>query len=35
MAKPQALREAQLAVRAHRAYRHPFYWAPFVMIGAP
>jgi CHAT domain-containing protein len=33
--KAQALREAQLAVRAQRAYRHPFYWAPFVVIGAP
>ncbi|HYC93242.1 MAG TPA: CHAT domain-containing protein [Thermoanaerobaculia bacterium] len=35
MSKAQALREAQLAVRAQRAYRHPFYWAPFVVIGAP
>ncbi|HYC93241.1 MAG TPA: CHAT domain-containing tetratricopeptide repeat protein [Thermoanaerobaculia bacterium] len=35
LSKPQALREAQLAVRAQRAYRHPFYWAPFVVIGAP
>ena len=35
MSKPQALREAQLAVRAQPAYRHPFYWAPFIVIGAP
>lgn len=28
-----ALRQAQLAVR--RAYPHPYYWAPFVLIGRP
>lgn len=33
--KTEALRAAQLAVRRsrNRAYRHPYYWAPFVLIG--
>ncbi|MEA2491540.1 MAG: hypothetical protein QOH21_3332, partial [Acidobacteriota bacterium] len=30
----QALRAAQRALRATPAYSHPFYWAPFVAIGA-
>ncbi len=30
-----ALREAQLAVRAHVATRHPFFWAGFVLVGEP
>jgi CHAT domain-containing protein/tetratricopeptide (TPR) repeat protein len=29
----QALRRAALAVRAKPAYRHPFYWSPFVAVG--
>jgi len=29
-----ALRAAQLSVRRMSRYRHPFYWAPFVAIGA-
>jgi len=33
--KPEALRRAQLMLRRDRRYRHPFYWAPFVVIGAP
>lgn len=33
--KPEALRRAQLALRRDPRYRHPFYWAPFVVIGAP
>lgn len=33
--KPEALRRAQLALRRDRRYRHPFYWAPFVVVGAP
>lgn len=33
--KPEALRRAQLHVRADRRYRHLFYWAPFVIVGAP
>ncbi len=28
-----ALREAQLELLA--AYEHPFYWAPFVLLGRP
>jgi CHAT domain-containing protein len=31
--KAQALREAQLALIRGRDYRHPFYWAPFVLVG--
>jgi CHAT domain-containing protein len=30
----EAIRHAQLAVRANPKYRHPFYWAPFIAIGA-
>jgi len=30
----QALRSAALTVRKDPAYQHPFYWAPFIMIGA-
>jgi CHAT domain-containing protein len=32
---PEALRRAQLALRRDPRYRNPFYWAPFVVIGAP
>jgi CHAT domain-containing protein len=32
---PHALRTAALAVRSMPQYRHPFYWAPFVVVGAP
>jgi CHAT domain-containing protein len=33
--KAQALREAALKVLHGRSeYRHPFYWAGFVMVGA-
>jgi CHAT domain-containing protein len=28
-----ALQQATLELRKNRAYRHPFYWAPFVVIG--
>lgn len=30
----EALRRASLEVRADPCYQHPFYWAPFVLIGA-
>jgi CHAT domain-containing protein/predicted negative regulator of RcsB-dependent stress response len=30
-----ALREAQLAVKAEPRYAHPFFWAPFNLIGDP
>lgn len=29
----EALRRAKLALAADPAFRHPYYWAPFVMIG--
>lgn len=28
-----AMQQAALELRKNRAYRHPFYWAPFVVIG--
>jgi tetratricopeptide (TPR) repeat protein len=31
--KAEALRQARLALRAEPRYRHPYYWAPFVVIG--
>ncbi|MEI6125078.1 MAG: tetratricopeptide repeat protein [Pseudomonadota bacterium] len=33
MSKPSALRQAQLDLKAIPEYSHPYYWAPFVMIG--
>jgi len=30
----EALRAAQLSLRKSKEWRHPFYWAPFVAIGA-
>lgn len=33
MSKPEALRRAQITLKAMPQYKHPFYWAPFVMIG--
>lgn len=33
MSKAEALREAQEAVRRMKGYEHPYYWAPFIMIG--
>jgi CHAT domain-containing protein len=31
--KAQALRQAQLALLQSQAYRHPSYWAPYLLIG--
>lgn len=31
--KAEALRQAQLALLKQRKYEHPFYWAPFVLVG--
>jgi CHAT domain-containing protein len=33
ISKAQALRQAQLAIAKKRKYRHPGFWAPFIMIG--
>jgi CHAT domain-containing protein/Flp pilus assembly protein TadD len=34
ISKAQALREAQLSLaRTHPAFSHPYYWAPFILIG--
>ena len=31
--KAEALRQAQLSLLHNRWYRHPFYWAPYVLLG--
>ena len=31
----QALRKAKLERIAHPASSHPYYWAPFVLVGSP
>ncbi|MBN9390190.1 MAG: tetratricopeptide repeat protein [Chloroflexi bacterium] len=31
--KSAALRRAQLSLLSNPAYRHPFYWAPFILVG--
>jgi len=33
MAKSEALRQAQPMIKNMPEYSHPFYWAPFEMIG--
>ena len=33
MSKPEALRQAQIVLKHMPQYSHPYYWAPFVMIG--
>ncbi|TWH39751.1 CHAT domain-containing protein [Dulcicalothrix desertica] len=33
MTKAEALRNAQIALLKQPAFKHPFYWAPFVLIG--
>lgn len=34
LSRPAALRAAQLRLRKDPRYRHTFYWAPFVVVGA-
>lgn len=31
--KAEAVRQAQLSLLSNRWYRHPFYWAPYVLLG--
>ncbi|MEQ9481095.1 CHAT domain-containing protein [Coleofasciculus sp. F4-SAH-05] len=33
VAKAEALRQAQLALLQQSRFRHPYYWAPFVLLG--
>jgi CHAT domain-containing protein len=33
LSKIEALRQAQMALQAQGRYRHPFYWAPFILMG--
>lgn len=33
VSKAQALRQAQLTLLRQSNYQHPFYWAPFVLVG--
>jgi CHAT domain-containing protein len=33
LSKPAALRRAQFSLKNMPQFRHPYYWAPFVMIG--
>lgn len=33
MSKPEALRQAQITLKKMPGYEHPYYWAPFEMIG--
>jgi CHAT domain-containing protein len=33
IAKAEAVRQAQLTLLHSRWYKHPFYWAPYVLLG--
>jgi CHAT domain-containing protein/tetratricopeptide (TPR) repeat protein len=32
--RSECLRQAQIAVKEHSDYMHPYYWAPFILIGS-
>jgi len=34
MSDAEALREAALSIRNEPSFQHPFYWAPFIVVGA-
>jgi CHAT domain-containing protein len=34
LAKSQALREASVRLQKNRRYRHPFYWAGFMLVSS-
>ena len=31
--RAEALRQAQLSLLKQQPYQHPYYWAPFVLVG--
>ncbi|MBV6628292.1 MAG: CHAT domain-containing protein [Rivularia sp. (in: Bacteria)] len=33
ISKAQALRQAQISLIKQKGFKHPFYWAPFVLVG--
>lgn len=33
LTKIEALRQAQLALQSQPKYAHPYYWAPFILMG--
>lgn len=33
LSKPESLRQAQLKLLKNSEYRHPFFWAPFILVG--
>jgi len=33
LSKIEALRQAQLAMMSQPKYAHPFFWAPFILLG--
>jgi CHAT domain-containing protein len=35
VSKSQSLREAALSLMAKKEYRHPYYWAAFILVGNP
>ena len=34
LSKAQALQRAQLELLENPSYGHPFYWAPFILVGS-